>query len=90
LIVLSRRFQQLAIQTLKNCHQLDEMLTEQLLTKPCPWWGKVSVVQLAILTHNREFMSQTACKDIMTRIWKGQKMVRACVWITTHQLTQCE
>ena len=70
-----RRFQALAIQTLKNCHHMDEVQTELLLTKPCPWWGDVSVLQLAIMTSDREFMMQTACKNVMTRIWKGEPTV---------------
>nr|KAG5689768.1 hypothetical protein BaRGS_031169 [Batillaria attramentaria] len=65
------RFQELAIHTLKSCHEMDEIQTESLLTKPCPWWGGVSVLQLAIMTENRAFMAQSACKSIMTRIWRG-------------------
>ncbi|XP_070182735.1 transient receptor potential cation channel subfamily M member 8-like [Littorina saxatilis] len=65
-----KRFQALAMETLRNCHHMNEVATEGLLTKPCPWWGGVSVLQLAIMTCNRQFMTQTACKDIMTRIWR--------------------
>ena len=54
---------------------MDELETELLLTKPCPWWGDLSVLQLATMAGNREFMAQTACKDVMTRIWKGQPPV---------------
>ncbi|XP_076441873.1 transient receptor potential cation channel subfamily M member 1-like [Babylonia areolata] len=71
-----RQFQDLAIQTLKSCHNMDELETELLLTKPCPWWGNNSVLQLAIMTENKEFMAQTACTNIMTLIWKGHPLKR--------------
>ncbi|XP_025103750.1 transient receptor potential cation channel subfamily M member 4-like isoform X2 [Pomacea canaliculata] len=68
------RFQELAILTLKSCQEMNEILTESLLTKPCDWWGGVSVLQLAIMTSNKSFISQTACKNILTRIWKGEPL----------------
>ncbi|XP_076442046.1 transient receptor potential cation channel subfamily M member-like 2 isoform X2 [Babylonia areolata] len=69
-----RQFQDLAIQTLGSCHKMDETKTELLLTKPCSWWGNNSVLQLAIMTENKEFMAQTACTNIMTLIWKGDPL----------------
>lgn len=67
----TKLFQHLALQTLRSCHEMDEILTESLLTKPCPWWGGLSVLQIAITTENRALMAHSACKNIMTRIWRG-------------------
>ncbi|KAK7463333.1 hypothetical protein BaRGS_00038098, partial [Batillaria attramentaria] len=66
------RFQTLAINTLNACHELDEAKTELLLRKKCPWWGECSVLQLAICTENRTFLAQTACQELVTRIWAGK------------------
>ncbi|KAL8573882.1 hypothetical protein ACOMHN_029330 [Nucella lapillus] len=73
------QFQNLAIQTVRSCHSMDEVKTELLLTKPCEWWGNLSVLQLAIITENREFMTQTACRNIMTRIWYRKPLRSDCI-----------
>ncbi|KAK7443981.1 hypothetical protein BaRGS_00040436, partial [Batillaria attramentaria] len=69
----AKLFQEIAVQTVKCCHEMREGETEYLLTKPCEWWGGVSVLQLAILTENKAFLAQSACQEMLTHIWRGDR-----------------
>ncbi|XP_070178067.1 transient receptor potential cation channel subfamily M member 8-like [Littorina saxatilis] len=67
----ARRFDDLAVATLKASNELDENKTRDLLNKECPWWGGVSVLQLAMLTRSKLFISQEPCHQQLTREWDG-------------------
>eukprot|EP00916_Digyalum_oweni_P009710 GHVL01016368.1.p1 GENE.GHVL01016368.1~~GHVL01016368.1.p1 ORF type:complete len:604 (-),score=25.14 GHVL01016368.1:146-1957(-) len=67
----ARRFDDLAVATLKASNELHEETTRELINKDCPWWGEVSVLQLAMLTRSKLFIAQEPCRQQLTREWDG-------------------
>ncbi|XP_071080580.1 transient receptor potential cation channel subfamily M member 8-like isoform X2 [Haliotis cracherodii] len=67
----ARKFDDLAVEMLKKCYEVDEEETFNLLLRRTKWWGNKSCLQLAVQLKSRGFISQQACKSLLDKIWLG-------------------
>ena len=60
LLVLAKEFETAAIDLLNICFTKNANLTEQLLIRQLPHWGKNSCIELAIASRSRNFIAHQA------------------------------
>ncbi|XP_048259203.1 transient receptor potential cation channel subfamily M member 4-like isoform X1 [Haliotis rufescens] len=67
----AKEFGDLAEEVLWVCYELDEGLTQKLLTQKSTWWGNKSVIELVYSFRSRSFVSKPACKSLLDKVWRG-------------------
>ena len=60
-----------AIELLNTCFIKNSSLTEQLLIRQLPHWGRHSCIELAIKSQSRNFIAHQSVQRLMKVIWRG-------------------
>ena len=64
-------FERRAIQVLKKCSEKNLSLTNDLIIRELPHWGKHSCIELAILGNSRKFVESPTVQLFMKSLWLG-------------------
>ena len=66
-----RYFHNCAVELLKTCSEQDEDMSFALLTHELHNWGHLTVLSLAAMAGNKEFISQNSCQKLISDLWQG-------------------
>ncbi|XP_075241132.1 transient receptor potential cation channel subfamily M member-like 2 isoform X2 [Convolutriloba macropyga] len=69
--LMRHTFQERAVGVLGVCHSADPVLTEKILESSHKTWGVRSAFEIAQMTFNIEFISQSACQSVIQDRWMG-------------------
>ncbi|ELT97529.1 hypothetical protein CAPTEDRAFT_120255, partial [Capitella teleta] len=72
----AREFSSLAVDLLQHCYEVDDDLTEQLLTYELPNWSNQTCLSLAVSASHRDFLANTCCQILLTDMWMGGLRMR--------------
>jgi transient receptor potential cation channel subfamily M protein 3 len=72
----AREFCQLAVELLQHCYEVDDDLTQQLLTYELPNWSNQTCLSLAVSASHRDFLANTCCQILLTEMWMGGLRMR--------------
>ncbi|KAL5010117.1 hypothetical protein ScPMuIL_012422 [Solemya velum] len=76
----AEEFNNYAIAVLCECYGSDEKKAQNLLIRELEYWGHTTCILIAVEANNREFISQTACQSLLTRIWYGKLSQENKTW----------
>ena len=69
--MLSRVFNQRALDVLDECYETDSARIQQLIRRPLPEIHNQSCLELAAKAQNRKFLSHKCCNNVVNEIWNG-------------------
>ncbi|KAJ8025811.1 Transient receptor potential cation channel subfamily M member 3 [Holothuria leucospilota] len=70
-VLNEKRFEQLAINVLEECHDTNEDLAQMLVDRPYSCWGGKNSISMAAETGNQAFIAHACCQGLLLRIWNG-------------------
>ena len=71
-----REFATLAMSLLDQCHEVDDDLTQQLLTYELKTWSCQTCLSLAVSASFQEFVAHTGCQILLSEMWMGGLVMR--------------
>ncbi|KAG8181944.1 hypothetical protein JTE90_000055 [Oedothorax gibbosus] len=67
-----KEFEKIAVGVLEECDKMDWRKTSEILNYRDPYWGNMTLLDLAILGYDRAFMSSETCIKITEQLWFGK------------------
>ncbi|XP_054708499.1 transient receptor potential cation channel subfamily M member 1-like [Uloborus diversus] len=67
-----KEFEKIAVGVLEECDKMDYKKTSEILNYRDPYWGNMTVLDLAILGYDRAFMSSETCIKVTEQLWFGK------------------
>ncbi|KAL9966190.1 hypothetical protein ACROYT_G024228 [Oculina patagonica] len=73
-------FEQHAIGVLQECYEENETLSQTLLVKELDNFGHLTALDLAVMAEDQDFIAQTSCQVLLTRLWMGTMAMNTQWW----------
>ncbi|KAL4228805.1 Transient receptor putative cation channel subfamily M member 2 [Mactra antiquata] len=70
----------LAVGVLSECYSTDEHKAQDLLVRELSNWGDTTCMMIAVKADNKDFISQTACQQLLNSIWMGKLCLDNSTW----------
>ncbi|KAF8784547.1 Transient receptor potential cation channel like protein [Argiope bruennichi] len=67
-----KEFEKIAVGVLQQCDKMDWKKTSEILNYRDPYWGNMTVLDIAILAYDRAFMASETCIKITEQLWFGK------------------
>ncbi|XP_072177786.1 transient receptor potential cation channel subfamily M member-like 2 [Diadema setosum] len=67
----ARKYEQLAIGVIDQCHTTHDELAQKLISFPQTRWGDKSILEMAAETKDMNFISHPCCQGLITDAWMG-------------------
>ncbi|XP_035224891.1 transient receptor potential cation channel subfamily M member 1-like isoform X2 [Stegodyphus dumicola] len=67
-----QEFEKIAIGVLEECDKMDWKKTSEILNFRDPYWGNMTLLDIAILAYDRALMSTETCIKLTEQLWFGK------------------